>query len=257
MALKLNGRILFFNNPGSYQGVQSLQSGNFVKGGLRNRNAGGFERIFSGYPNGYLAPQGFILPDNDGSISSYTRANELISKLDTNLVPARPMTATSSMVITVTDAQLDQIVSAVANGTLTIQKLDAILAGAAALDADGTMNLTSSAASGAIFSVTANSSGLLSVGVSLTALAFMDADAGGATPLSPEGLAFEMLDNQDIETGYSLRESLKLMLSAMAGKLSGAGTTTVTIRDINDLKDRITAIVDTNGNRTSVTKDVT
>lgn len=85
----------------------------------------------------------------------------------------------------------------------------------------------------------------------------MDADAGGATPLSPEGLAFEMLDNQDIETGYSLRESLKLMLSAMAGKLSGAGTTTVTIRDINDLKDRITAIVDSNGNRTSVTKDVT
>lgn len=257
MALKLNGRIVFFNNPGIYLGVQSLQSGNFVKGGLRNRNAGGFERIFSGYPNGNLAPSSFILPDNDGSISSYTRSNETISKLNANLVPARPMTATSSMVITVTNAQLDQIVSAVANGTLTIQKLDAILAGAATLEADGTMNLTSSAASGAIFSVTANSSGLLSVGVSLTALAFMDADAGGATPLSPEGLAFEMLDNQDVETGYSLRESLKLMLSAMAGKLSGAGTSTVTIRNVTDTKDRITATVDTNGNRTSITTDVT
>lgn len=194
MALKLNGRIVFFNNPGSYQGVQSLQSGNFIKGGLRNRNAGGFERIFSGYPNGNLAPSSFILPDNDGSISSYTRANETISKLDANLIPARPMIATSSMVIAVTDAQLDQIVSAVANGTLTIQKLDAILAGAAALSANGTLNLTSNASSGAIFSVTADSAGQISVNVTLTALAFMDAESGGPTPLSPEGLAKAVWD---------------------------------------------------------------
>jgi len=255
VGLVRNGRSIF-QNPGSYQGVQSLQTGNSIKGGLRNRNAGGFERIFSAYPNGYLASNGFILPDNDGSISSYTRSNEIISKLDANLVPARPMIATSSMVITVTDAQLDQIVSAVASGTLTIQKLDAILAGAAALSADGTLNLTSSASSGAIFSVTASATGQLSVGVSLTALAFMDADAGGATPLSPEGLAFEMLDNQDIETGYSFRKSLRLILSSLSGKLSGAGTSTVTIRNVTDTKDRITATVDSNGNRLSVTTDV-
>jgi len=47
------------------------------------------------------------------------------------------------------------------------------------------------------------------------------------------------------------------MLASMAGKLSGAGTTSVTIRDTEDSKDRIVATVDASGNRTSVTLDAT
>ena len=53
-----------------------------------------------------------------------------------------------------------------------------------------------------------------------------------------------------------MRESLRLILSALVGKLSGAPGTTITIRDINDQIDRIVATVDSNGNRTAVTKDV-
>lgn len=45
------------------------------------------------------------------------------------------------------------------------------------------------------------------------------------------------------------------MLSALAGKLSGAATTTVTIRDTNDGIDRIVATVDASGNRSAVTLD--
>ena len=192
MALVRNGRSVF-QNPGTFGGAFTNQTGNYIKGGLRNRNAGGFNNRFSAYPSGYLAPNSFILPQKAGAISSYTLSRGAIVP-SVDLIPARPMIATSSMVITVTNAQLDQIVSAVANGTLTIQKLDAILAGAAALDANGTLVITSSAASGAIFSVTADSSGLLSVGVTLTALAFMDAESGGPTPLSPEGLARAVWD---------------------------------------------------------------
>jgi hypothetical protein len=59
-----------------------------------------------------------------------------------------------------------------------------------------------------------------------------------------------------IETGFTALQSMRLMLSALAGKLSGAATTTVVIRDVNDTKDRITATVDADGNRTAVTKDV-
>ncbi len=58
-----------------------------------------------------------------------------------------------------------------------------------------------------------------------------------------------------VESSFSLRQSMRLMLSALAGKLSGAAGTTVTIRDVNDTKDRIVATVDTNGNRTAVTTD--
>jgi hypothetical protein len=60
-----------------------------------------------------------------------------------------------------------------------------------------------------------------------------------------------------IETGYTAKQSMRLMLSALAGKLSGAATTTVTIRNAADSKDRIVATVDSDGNRTAVTHDTT
>ncbi len=56
-----------------------------------------------------------------------------------------------------------------------------------------------------------------------------------------------------IETGYTLKQSLRLILAALAGKISGAGTTTVHIRDVNDTVDRILATVDSFGNRSAVT----
>jgi hypothetical protein len=48
---------------------------------------------------------------------------------------------------------------------------------------------------------------------------------------------------------------MKICLAALAGKVSGAGTTTVTIRSADDTADRIVATVDSNGNRSSVTLD--
>lgn len=63
----------------------------------------------------------------------------------------------------------------------------------------------------------------------------------------------DIFDTQEIEPGYTMRESLRLILSALTGKLSGAETTEIAIRDIADTVDRIVATVDANGNRTSVT----
>ena len=60
-----------------------------------------------------------------------------------------------------------------------------------------------------------------------------------------------------IENGYTLRSALRIMLSALGGRLSGAGTGTETFRDINNTKNRIIATVDTNNNRTNVTTDPT
>ena len=55
--------------------------------------------------------------------------------------------------------------------------------------------------------------------------------------------------------GLSLTEMLMLMGASLLGKLSGAATATVTIRAADDSKDRITATVDADGNRTAVTLD--
>jgi hypothetical protein len=48
---------------------------------------------------------------------------------------------------------------------------------------------------------------------------------------------------------------MRLLLAAAAGKLDGANTTNVTIRDQADSKDRIDATVDEFGNRTAVSVD--
>lgn len=65
-----------------------------------------------------------------------------------------------------------------------------------------------------------------------------------------------LIRTDGIETGFTLQDAIRLVLSASTAELAGAATTTVTIRDINDTKNRITATVDANGNRTAVTYDV-
>ncbi len=77
---------------------------------------------------------------------------------------------------------------------------------------------------------------------------------GGATAAE---IATEVLDTQIVEAGMSTRQALKLMLAALAGKVSGGGTTTITIRNTADSKNRIIATVDANGNRSALTYDVT
>lgn len=67
-----------------------------------------------------------------------------------------------------------------------------------------------------------------------------------------------LLDLVDgIEPGMTPRETLRILLAAAAGILNGAATATVHIRDTNDTKDRITAVVDEHGNRIAVTLDKT
>jgi hypothetical protein len=62
----------------------------------------------------------------------------------------------------------------------------------------------------------------------------------------------DAVHDEAVEGAYTLREAVKLVLAACAGKLSGAGTGTLTFRDVNDGADRIVATVDANNNRTGV-----
>jgi len=60
---------------------------------------------------------------------------------------------------------------------------------------------------------------------------------------------------QAIEAGLSADDVLRLIAAASAGKLSGAATTTIRIRDLADTTDRIVATVDSSGNRSAITLD--
>jgi hypothetical protein len=65
-----------------------------------------------------------------------------------------------------------------------------------------------------------------------------------------DAIADEEYDNDG--TAISLRGAIKLMLAVLTGKSSGGGTATIVFRDVNDAKNRISATVDADGNRTAV-----
>lgn len=190
-----NGRSIY-QNPGQFSGSIKGESGNFIKsGGLRNRFVGGLAAIFSAYPSGHLSPSAFVLPKSDGAISSYTLGRASISGTS-DLIPARNLSGSSSLSITSTNAQLDQIVSLACSGTLSLSTTSAQLAGAANVVASGTCTMTQGTViCGAIVSLTGSSSLTMSADATLTALAFMEAEGGGATPLSPEALANAVWDS--------------------------------------------------------------
>jgi hypothetical protein len=75
-----------------------------------------------------------------------------------------------------------------------------------------------------------------------------------ATALAAE---VDAVHDEVIEGSTTLRQMMRGFAAALMGKASGLGTTTAVYRDIGDTKDRITATVDSSGNRTVVTKDLT
>ena len=67
--------------------------------------------------------------------------------------------------------------------------------------------------------------------------------------------AVDSILDDPVEGSYTMRQLLRLMAAALFGKASGGGTATITFRDTGDSKDRITATVTSNGNRTTVVLD--
>lgn len=60
-----------------------------------------------------------------------------------------------------------------------------------------------------------------------------------------------------VDGATTLAESLRLSNAVLGGKVSGAGTGTEVFRSPADDKDRVTATVDSSGNRTAITRDLT
>lgn len=58
-----------------------------------------------------------------------------------------------------------------------------------------------------------------------------------------------------VEASMTLRQAMRIVMSALAGKASGMEGANVAFRDTNDTKNRIQATTDQYGNRTSVTLD--
>lgn len=66
----------------------------------------------------------------------------------------------------------------------------------------------------------------------------------------------DALWDEAVDGATTARESMRLQNAALGGKASGLATATAVFRDLADTKDRITATVDADGNRTSVARDL-
>lgn len=140
------------------------------------------------------------------------------------------------------------------------------------LDATGSSKVSINAPDGITANITGNLSG------SVNNLVVLDEDSTtidlDATIRAAVGLAAANLDTQldalptaaenadavhdeVVDGTKTFRESTRLANSANAGKLSGAATTNILIRDLADTKNRVNATVDADGNRTAVTLDLT
>jgi len=92
--------------------------------------------------------------------------------------------------------------------------------------------------------------------LSITTLA-ATIESTGETTLTPQDLQniVDGIFSRIIEDSETFEEQLKLIRAEAAGKLSVNGST-VTLRDAADTKDRITATVDSGGQRTTIATDV-
>ncbi len=192
MALTRNGRSVFFS-PGTFGGAFQEQHGNKIKGGLRNRFVGGVSDLFGAFPSGAVHPSAFVMPTKPGALSSYNQTETTLTVTDATLIPALPMEVSGNFTLTVTNAQLDQVVQLIANGVMELTG-NANLAAAVAAEAAGAMSLAASALLGGVIPIEGSGSLALTPSATLIADAFMIASAGGPTPLSPEGLANAVLD---------------------------------------------------------------
>lgn len=80
----------------------------------------------------------------------------------------------------------------------------------------------------------------------------------GATSHLTLAAVNSLLDSANgVETGWSLRQALRIISAVLAGEVSGAGSGTELFRDVTDTKTRVTSTVNASGDRTGVTYDKT
>jgi hypothetical protein len=204
-------------------------------------------------PAGYGA-RGWMMPRTAGGISAHSTANGLAA-FTASIAAGRNLAATFAGVAAF--AGTGQLV---VSGVGSFAGVGAFAGNVtAALGAVGTFAGVA-AFSGAVLAK-GNIVGAFAGVASFEAIRYATGSMSGSfappVTLEAQGFSSYLLDQEDIETGMTLRQALRLVTAATAGKISGGGTATITIRNaVADGANRIVATVDTDGNRTAITYDL-
>jgi hypothetical protein len=245
---------------GGAQG-DGMNRADFNKSGANKNQYAGWMRIDqrSSFPSGYALGYPLRAAQKAGGMGTSARTVTGAGAVSYfNLAGGLNAVAPLAGAGDINNAAAALIVSAVAaltgTGALSADIL-AILNAAATLAGEGDLAGALAALGNAVAILSGEGGAIGSV---LTADGSMAADivvTGDA--LTTANVADAILDAPDgVETGLTLRQALRVIAAATAGKVSGAETTTVTFRNaLVDDVDRIIATVDSNGNRTAITLD--
>lgn len=274
MALISNGHRLACNphrnlfGVGSTTTLTSVHRGSFTgKGALNNFYAGEATVISgasiankNGFPTGATHPIAWIMPIKAGGLAArrtilaegdLTAAIAGGKNAECSIAGTGDLTATGQLIISlqatiagsgdITGADLKaflQLAAALSGEGGVDAQLTAIGHLASALEGDGTVAGTT----------VLTASGTLAASINVT-----------GDVLTTGNVANAILDAvSGVEEGLTVRHALRLIAAATAGKISGAATTTITIRNaVVDDKDRIVATVTSDGDRTAITYDLT
>ena len=254
-----------------------------LSGPKRNLTFGeGITTALAGVPDGYTHPGSYLLPMKAGALSSHNNVTGSggITDADGWAVRLAVAALTGTGGITADGGLIVQLAAAlVGTGTVTAANLQAFLAAVADIGGSGTISAADLEGFGAILAAltgsgTATGSTLTGVG-ELTAdiLSYGDLTVEGmrdavwnavAASYNDVGTMGEKMNDagsgsnpwtEVIEDSYTAAELLRIIAAALAGELSGAATTTITIQGLDGSTDRIIATVDADGNRSSLTLD--
>lgn len=268
MALLQNGYrdfssgVRIFGATASNSAVPSALQSNFNdKTSTRNFTAGeGITTNKAGIPEGYRNRYTWLMPQSPGALAARFTIigdGELAGAIAGGKNAEAVIAGTGTL--TGTGALIVSLQAAIGgSGTISGAQLQAFLNLAAALSGSG--GLAAQLTALGHMASALGGSGTVAGTTVLTALGTLAASitVTGAT-LTTANVADAILDAAaGVEDDLTMRQALRLIAAATAGKISGAGTTTITIRNARtDDKNRIVATVDGDGNRSAITYDLT
>lgn len=226
----------------------------------RNFTAGqGITTNLAGIPEGYRNQYAWLMPQSAGALAArftITGDGDLAGSVAGGVNGEASITGVGTL------EGVGQLIISMAaaisgSGTISGAALQAFLQLAAALSGSGGATAQLTAIGHLAAAIEAE--GTVAGTTVLTALGTLAADITvTGDVLTTANVANAILDAVNgVEDGLTVRHALRLIAAATAGKISGAATTTITIRNaVADDKERLIAVVTGDGDRTSITYDL-
>lgn len=283
MALKQNTTLLaqlplrqIGGSPGTFRAM-------WGRSDRMNQSVGeGIPSKLAGIPSGHLAPSSWVLPYKPGAMSAFTFVGATVTANPLTVSAGKNAVGSTDITFTVGPSQLNLVVSAVGNVAITFT-LTGLLQSVA--PASGNANITFTVGPstlGALAGVFGNVTVTIAANGTIQAIGNLSGAITPYTELSPQNLAAAVWEalasayntpgsmgeklndagsaanpwTEVIDGTYTASDLLKLMAASAAGELAGSPGGPILIKSVNGSTVRITATVDANGNRTSVTYDV-